>query len=148
MAHILTHSCACHPYGVNKPSDNGEDEDEDSANDLEPLVQWDASQWQGFRDSFDLLRKLMLRRDALINYVHANDVLAEGGNVETVREQAPLFRKNFPLLMDQIDVHRILAPIRNALEAQTRKTGKQSIGKKKLKEVWAEIRSLDDKSVH
>lgn len=151
MAHILTHSCARQPYGVTKPSGgnkNGGDNDQDANNDddLEPLVQWDASQWQGFRDSFDLLRTLMLRRDALINYVHAQDVLDNGGEVAKDREQSPLFAKTFPLLMDQIDLHRILAPIRNALEGQTRKTSRQSIGKKKLQQVWTDIRRLENDS--
>ena len=141
MAHILTHSCAAHPYGLKS------DEVVRHHHDLEPLVKWDASQWQGLRESFYLLRNLMLRKDAVINYLQEDDVLPDGGEVDGERRNSSLFKKSFRLLMDQIAIHRILSPIRNALEVQTRKTGKESIGKKKLKEVWADIRSLDDKSI-
>lgn len=142
MAHILTHSCACHPYGLKKDENN-----EGGDDDMEPLVNWDASQWQGLRDSFELLRTLMLRKDATINYLGKDQLLPDGEDVDEEREQTSLFTKSFRLIMDQIEIHRIISPIRNALEVQTRKMGKKSIGKKRLTEVWNEMRSLDDKSI-
>lgn len=139
MAHILTHTCTAHPHGVNDDYNSG---------DLEPLVKWDESQWDesGLLGSFRLLRSLVIRQDAKINYTDKSDIENNAGDLNSEIANAPWFEKKFKLMEEQISIHTILSPIRNALEMQVRRTGKDSIGKKKLDKVCHDVGNLPEDS--
>ena len=140
MAHILTHACGSNPYRFQQKEQEEEEQ-------MEPLVRWDESQWVGLADSFRLLRSLMLRRDADINYLGPDDALPDAQTIDKDRAESPLFKKKLKTFMDIIELQRILAPIRYALELQTRKiTPAEKIRKRNLITLWDTICKLDSDS--
>eukprot|EP00977_Amphora_coffeiformis_P003584 scaffold701_cov158-Amphora_coffeaeformis.AAC.12 len=141
MAHILMNTCTSNPYGVSA-DDETEDGDDHKPVDPEPLVKWNVDQWTGLLDSINYLRSLVIRKDAKINYSCPSDVGTDAGLVNSDVAAAPWFTKKFKLLEDQITIHRILAPIRDALEMQARKTGNDKIMKKGLDNVCLQVARL------
>lgn len=134
MAHILTYTCASHPYG---PDSEEDDEEEAPVEEMESLVKWNEDQWSGLRQSFSFLRSLLLREDAQLNYLSESDVTQEAANVDEEVANSALFKKKYTLLLDLITIHETLAPIRVGLEAQINKVGgRKSISKRKLEQVW------------
>jgi len=143
MAHILMNTCTAHPYGVSTESGN-EDGTSHNSVDPEPLVKWNSDQWTGLLDSINYLQTLVIRKDAKINYSCPSDVAADAGVVNSEVATASWFTKKFKLLDDQITIHQMLSPIRNALEMQARKTGNDKIMKKGLDRVCQQVGSLSD----
>ena len=143
MAHVLVHTCTSHPYEI-EPEEDTEEESDDQP---EPLLTWTVEQWSGVLESFECLRKVLIRKDAKMNYIRPSDVGKNAGTVDSELATAPWFKKKFKVMEEQITIHRILAPIREALEAQVRRTGKEkAIKKKDLDDVRHQIDSLGEES--
>lgn len=133
MAEILSSCCASDPYG--KPADEESDLEDEAVDEVDYLYKWNADRWEELRGWMTLLRRLLLREDAEINYMNASDVTEDAGQLVTERANSNLFTKKYKLVMRFIDLHVVLAPIRFALESQVKDMGKQRIRKTALTKV-------------
>jgi hypothetical protein len=135
MAELLSSCCSSEPYGKPADEDSDNEDEEEAAAEGNFLYKWDAARWAETRQSMKVLRELLLREDAELNYLNASDVPEDADKLVTERANSNLITKKYKLVMRFISIHEIMAPIREALESQVKVMGKKRIGKKNLKKV-------------
>ena len=140
MAYILTLSCSKHPYGL-----KDEEMEEEPDPEIVPLMQWSPDHWKKLQLYIKDLRRLMLRKDADLNYLDPEDVIEDASVIANERAKSEILNRKYKLLMNQVTIHSVLSPVRHAIESQIDgQKEKKRLSRKELDAVWLTITTLPD----
>ena len=144
MCELLCICCSSSPYG-----DDGTPSPDLSTIQRDPLYGFNKARWETVQDDLKKVKKLLLRKDATINFTSGDDADEEGQGkqVDLGRAKSACFADKFQLVMDLISVNKMLGPIRKKLEDLIRANAgnfTKAIGKKHIQAVFDSVQEEKD----